>query len=106
MRALREIGPSTGVSVSCIAPGGTASGMVTPAIQASMRAQGITVQTPDYVAQAAVMLASNKEWNGKSLALLGFHTTEVEGPLADLMPQWYGQYHTEMAKKAASVVVK
>lgn len=104
MRALREIGPSTGVSVSCIAPGGTASGMVTPAAQASMRAQGITVQTPEYVAQAAVMLASDKEWNGKTVALLGFHAVQVEGPLKSVMPQWYGQYRTDTATKAASVV--
>jgi hypothetical protein len=93
------------MSVSCIAPGGTASGMVDDKIQAGMKALGIPVQTAEYVAPTALILASNKEWNGKSLTLIRFHTTELEGPLLETMPIWYGKYNTHMAARAGKVPI-
>ncbi|KAH8817109.1 hypothetical protein F5884DRAFT_778452 [Xylogone sp. PMI_703] len=105
MRALREIAPSMGVSVSCIAPGGTATGMVDAEIQKAMEARGIPVQDASYVATGAVLLASQRGWNGKSLTMIGSKATEVEGPLADMMPLWYGKHNVDLAMRAATVPI-
>jgi hypothetical protein len=69
----------------------------------AFRAKGIPVNKPYSVALAAALLASRKEWNGKSLTIIGDRYTEVEGPILDLQPQWYGEYNTDMARRAASV---
>ena len=69
----------------------------------AFRSFGIPLQSPDYVALAALFLASNKEWNGKSLTLIGSRATEVEGSLTETQPRWYGEYNLEMAAKAANV---
>ncbi|KAK5219937.1 hypothetical protein LTR99_004183 [Exophiala xenobiotica] len=80
MRALRHEAPKQGVNVALIAPGGT-----------------------EYVATAALWLASDPAHNGKGLTLIGSVATEVEGPLLETQPTWYGQYNLDMAAKAANV---
>ena len=69
----------------------------------AFRAKGIPVNKAYSVALAALFLASNPENNGKSLTIIGDKYTEIEGPLSQLQPQWYGEYNTEMARNAASV---
>ncbi|KAF2102083.1 NAD(P)-binding protein [Rhizodiscina lignyota] len=101
LRAMRVDAPKMDVSVSAIAPGATA--MVSSGIKEAMEANGITVQTPEYVALAATMLASDKKWNGKVLALLDFGATEVEDAIQQTMPQWYGKRNVDAAAKAASI---
>lgn len=123
MRALRHTAPTVGVSIALIAPGGTGNsfqlqfpkkahpltrlntetGMLDEAARKSFRSLGIPLQSPDYVAQAALFLASNPEHNGKGLTLIGSVATEVEGPLLETQPTWYGKYNLEAAAKAANV---
>lgn len=69
----------------------------------AFRAKGIPVNKAYSVALAAVFLATNPEYNGKALTIIGDMYTEVEGPILKLQPQWYGEYNTEMARIAASV---
>ena len=69
----------------------------------AFRAKGIPVNKAYSVALAALFLACNPANNGKSLTIIGDIYTEIEGPLSQLQPQWYGEYNTEMARKAASV---
>lgn len=69
----------------------------------AFRSLGIPLQSPEYIAQAALWLASNPENNGKGLTLIGGVATEVEGPLSETQPLWYGKYNLEMAAKAANV---
>jgi hypothetical protein len=77
--------------------------MLDPTATAGFKALGIPLQPPEYVALAAVFLASNPEWNGKALTLIGSRATEVEAALTETQPLWYGKYNLEMAAKAAAV---
>jgi hypothetical protein len=77
--------------------------MLDEAARRSFRALGIPLQSPDTVARAAVFLASNPAQNGKGLTLIGSVATEVEGPLLETQPLWYGKYNLEAAAKAANV---
>ncbi|KAH8821897.1 hypothetical protein F5884DRAFT_105261 [Xylogone sp. PMI_703] len=103
MRAMKHIAPPLNVTVGCIAPGGTESNMFPIEAAEAFRAKGIPVNKAYSVALAAVFLATKPENNGKSLTIIGDEYTEVEGPLGELQPQWYGAYNTEMARNAASV---
>jgi hypothetical protein len=69
----------------------------------SFRSLGIPLQSPEYVATAALWLASDAAHNGKGLTLIGSVATEVEGPLLATQPAWYGQYNLDAAAKAANV---
>ncbi|KAK5413112.1 hypothetical protein LTR20_006670 [Exophiala xenobiotica] len=103
MRALRHEAPKQGVNVALIAPGGTETGMLDENIRNTFRSLGIPLQSPEYVATAALWLASDPAQNGKGLTLIGSVATEVEGPLLETQPTWYGQYNLDMAAKAANV---
>jgi len=103
MRAVRHIAPAWNVNVGCIAPGGTESNMFPIEAADAFRAKGIPVNKAYSVALAAVFLATNPGYNGKALTIIGDRYTEVEGPILELQPQWYGEYNTEMARNAASV---
>ncbi len=77
--------------------------MLDEAARNAFRSLGIPLQSPDYVATAALFLGSNPEYNGKGLTLIGSVATEIEGPLSETQPLWYGKYNLEQAAKAANV---
>ena len=68
----------------------------------AFRAKGIPINKAYSVALAAVFLATNSGYNRKVLTIIGARYTEVEGPILELKPQWYGEYNTEMARNSAS----
>ncbi|KAM0431516.1 hypothetical protein ACHAPT_005494 [Fusarium lateritium] len=103
MRAVRHTAPNDNINVGIIAPGGTVSSLFTPQAAEAFRAQDVPVNDPETVALAAAYLASNRETNGKGLTIIGNKFTEVEDSILQTQPLWYGEFNTEMARKAASV---
>jgi len=103
MRAVRHIAPARGITVGAIAPGGTETSMFPAAAASAFRARGIPVNAASTVARGAVFLSTTPAWNGKALTIIGDKYTEVEGPLAALQPQWYGEWNTDMAVRATTV---
>lgn len=79
------------------------TGMLDENARNSFRSLGIPLQSPEYVATAALWVASNPANNGKGLTLIGSVATEVEGPLKETQSMWYGQYNLDAAAKAANV---
>lgn len=73
---------------------------------AAAKKLGVSVQGPDYVALAGVFLASNRDWNGKTLTLIGSTATEVEGALKETQPLWYGKANTDMVTTATNINYK
>ena len=103
MRSLRSLGPPANFHVGAVAPGGTATNMVGPAIAARMEAVGIVMQPAEYVALGLVTLASDPARNGMCYAMLGHRCFEIEGKVRETMPLWYGEWNTEQALKGALV---
>jgi hypothetical protein len=66
--------------------------MVDAAFARDAKAQGIIVQTPEYVALGAVMLTANKEWNGKSMRLPGFKAAELGDKIRETTSIWKAQH--------------
>ncbi|KAL1894051.1 hypothetical protein Sste5346_006193 [Sporothrix stenoceras] len=106
MRALRHVvaaDPVEKIHVGAIAPGGTETALFPSRAADAFRAQGIPVNTASSVATAAIYLATNATTNGHALTILGDRFTEVEEAITRTQEQWYGQYNTDMARRAASV---
>jgi len=103
MRALKHNAPKDNINVGAIAPGGTGTGMFTSVAADAFRALGIGLNSAMSVATAAVYLANNKETNGKGITIIGERYTEVEDAISAHQKLWYGEYNTEMARRAAGV---
>lgn len=103
MRAIRHNSPLDNINVGAIAPGGTESNLFNAKAAEMFRAQGIPVNKAYSVALAAVYLANNKDMNGKALTIIGDRYTEVEDAIGKTQELWYGEYNTDMARRAAGV---
>lgn len=103
MRALRQNAPADSINVGAIAPGGTQTRLFTSDAASAFRSLGIPVNKASSVALAAVYLASNPATNGKALTVIGDKFTEVEDSILATQHLWYGQYNTDMARRASSV---
>ncbi len=103
MRALRHVVAADHIRVGAIAPGGTETALFPARAADAFRAQGIPVNKAATVARAAIYLATNQHTNGQALTVLGDRCTEVEAAITASQAQWYGEYNTDMARRAASV---
>lgn len=106
MRALRHVvtaDPAEKIHVGAIAPGGTETALFPPRAADAFRAKGIPVNKASSVATAAIYLATNATTNGHTLTILGDRFTEVEEAITRTQRQWYGEYNTDMTRRAASV---
>ena len=77
--------------------------MFTPVATEMFAAKGIPVNRASSVALAAAFLATTPACNGKALTIMGNKYTEVEGPILETQPQWYGEYNTDMVRRATPV---
>ena len=77
--------------------------MITAKATEAFNALGIPVQKPGRPALAALFLASNSDWNGKTLVVIGSRASEVETSIQETEVQWYGKYNSEMAAKGGKV---
>lgn len=81
-----------------------------------LMAAGLPVSSPDFVGLAVAYSATARQnrtvepygkdsnedkpgpWNGRTILTLGDTYTELEEPIANLRPQWFGQENTRLTK--------
>ncbi|KAF2178155.1 putative oxidoreductase,short chain dehydrogenase [Zopfia rhizophila CBS 207.26] len=84
MQGLRDLLPRLDISINCIAPGFTESGMAHEAGTFDrLREAGVPVQQAKDVAAAALYFASHPSVKGETLTVIGAKYFELEKPLKD-----------------------
>ncbi|RYP13364.1 hypothetical protein DL765_006905 [Monosporascus sp. GIB2] len=101
------------ITINGVAPAATATGLLQPHLAAPIVARGLPVSSAHFVGLALVYAATATQerrvevygresearymwrpaqrWNGRVLLTLGGRYTELEEPLADLRPFWFGR---------------
>lgn len=44
------------------------------------------------------MLSTKSRWHGRTIVTMGETYTEVEGPIAELRPQWFGEENARLTR--------
>ncbi|KAI0198466.1 short chain dehydrogenase reductase [Astrocystis sublimbata] len=112
IRALRSVVPRDGITINGVAPAATKTNLLPDDLAAPIIALGLPVSTAEFVARALVYSATARQtrrveaygqeteaevwtdgerWNGRVIVTLGDSYVEVEEPLADLKPFWFGR---------------
>ncbi|KAK8134548.1 hypothetical protein PG984_006560 [Apiospora sp. TS-2023a] len=109
------------ITINGVAPAATITGMLSPEFAAPILAQGLPVSSAHFVGLALVysatatqesrvavygkesearrMWEAGQRWNGRVLLTLGETCTELEEPLADLGPFWFGAENIRLMRK-------
>lgn len=110
MRALRSTYPRDGITINAVAPAATITQLLPQDLAAPIIAQGLPVSSAEHVGRAVAFSATSNmsrrvelygkdaegllhlagRWNGRCILTLGDTYTELEEPIADLRPQWFG----------------
>lgn len=121
MRALRSTLPLYNITINSVAPAATNTKILPPNLAAPLIAAGIPISSPDVVGLAVAYSAtarqnrrvqpygkdSNEEkpgpWNGRTIMTMGNTYTELEEPIANLRPQWFGQDNVHLTRMQQTV---
>ncbi|KAI1434148.1 short chain dehydrogenase reductase [Xylaria sp. CBS 124048] len=119
VRSLRSVVIKDGITINAVAPCGTATPSMVPEFLKSMEDRGLAVSSPDVVGLALAYSATALQermvdlygkdqqdelfkkgrWNGRCILTLGETYTEIEQPLADLKPFWFGQDNVQQIRR-------
>ncbi|KAF1829170.1 NAD(P)-binding protein [Decorospora gaudefroyi] len=112
VRALRSLLPQDGITINGVAPAATITRLLPSHLAAPIIAAGLPVSTAEHVGRALVYAATARQprrvavygkerageqytggerWNGRIILTLGDTYTELEEPLSDLRPWWFGR---------------
>lgn len=117
VRALRPVLPRHGITINAVAPAATITALLPANLAGPLVAAGLPVSSAEFVAAAVVHSATAGEeqrvdpygkdvdgakgegrWNGRVVLTLGDKYTELEGPLADLRPSWFGEENARLTR--------
>ncbi|KAI0506889.1 short chain dehydrogenase reductase [Xylaria bambusicola] len=118
IRALRSVVVKDGITINGVAPAATLTRLLPEHLAAPIIAMGLPVSTSDFVGLALVHSATAQQrrrvevygkemekevwteerWNGRVILTLGETYTEIEEPLADLRPFWFGQENLRLTR--------
>ncbi|KAK0516959.1 hypothetical protein JMJ35_000114 [Cladonia borealis] len=117
VRSLRAVTLKDNITINTVTPAATITSLLPQNLAAPIIAAGLPVSSADFVGLAVVYSAVGKQprrvepygkdtdesdgpgrWHGRGILTLGETYTEVEGPVADLRPQWFGQKNTELTR--------
>lgn len=112
------------ITINGVAPAATITGLLNPELAAPIVAQGLPVSSARFVGLALVYSATatqarrvavygkesearhlweaGQRWNGRVLLTLGETCTELEEPLADLRPFWFGADNLRLTRMQQS----
>lgn len=118
MRALRPITLLDNITINSVAPAATITKLLPKNLAAPIMAAGLPVSTSEHVGLAVAYSAVAHEerkvepygkddestmqqggrWNGRTILCLGDDYTELEGPIADLRGQWFGEKNMKLTR--------
>lgn len=118
IRSLRSVAIRDNITINGVAPAATITRLLPAHLAAPIIQQGLPVSDAHFVGLALVHSATatqnrmvepyGKEqetdrfkpnrWNGRVILTLGDVYTELEEPLADLRPFWFGQENTRFTR--------
>ncbi|KAI0109093.1 short chain dehydrogenase reductase [Nemania sp. FL0031] len=118
IRALRSVIVKDGITINGVAPAATLTKLLPENLAAPIIAMGLPVSTADFVGLALVHSATayqrrrvevygkeveseiwtEERWNGRVILTIGESYTEIEEPLADLRPFWFGQENLRLTR--------
>ncbi|KAI4217472.1 MAG: hypothetical protein LQ351_000067 [Letrouitia transgressa] len=118
VRALRPITLLDNITINSVAPAATITKLLPKNLAAPIMAAGLPVSTSEHVGLAVAYSAVAHEerkvepygkddestmqqggrWNGRTILCLGDDYTELEGPIADLRGQWFGEKNMKLTR--------
>ncbi|KAJ3580036.1 hypothetical protein NPX13_g528 [Xylaria arbuscula] len=118
IRALRSVVVKDGITINGVAPAATLTKLLPEHLAAPIIAMGLPVSNSEFVGLALVYSATahqrrrvevygketekeiwtEERWNGRVILTLGDSYTEIEEPLADLRPFWFGQENLRLTR--------
>ncbi|KAI0474772.1 short chain dehydrogenase reductase [Xylaria cf. heliscus] len=118
IRSLRSVIVKDGITINGVAPAATLTNLIPGHLVAPIIAMGLPVSSSDFVGLALVHSATayqrrrvevygkeeeaqvwtEERWNGRVILTLGETYTELEEPLADLRPFWFGQENLRLTR--------
>ncbi|KAL8746778.1 MAG: hypothetical protein Q9190_001257 [Brigantiaea leucoxantha] len=118
VRALRPIVLMDNITINSVAPAATITKLLPKNLAAPIMAAGLPVSTSEHVGLAVAYSAVANEdrkvepygkddeetmekggrWNGRTILCLGDGYTELEGPIADLRAQWFGEKNMKLTR--------
>ncbi len=119
VRSLRNNLTQGSISINAVVPAATETRLIAPEFLGPIKQFRLPLSSARHVGLALVYSAIAKEnrkvevygkeeneqlnkvgrWNGRVILALGDTWTELEEPLADLKPQWFGEVNTALTKK-------
>ncbi|CEJ91137.1 Putative Short chain dehydrogenase reductase family [[Torrubiella] hemipterigena] len=116
IRALRSSIRLQGITINAVAPAATITNLLPPHLAAPIIAAGLPISTAEFVGLALVysatanqsgivelygkdapeLLTAESRWHGQTILTLGHKYTELDGPIASLRPQWFGDENTTL----------
>ncbi|KAL9628322.1 MAG: hypothetical protein Q9164_007319, partial [Protoblastenia rupestris] len=117
VRALRSTLPCHDISINAVAPAATITKLLPQHLAKPLMAAGLPISTAHIVGLAVVYSAVAKQqrlvevygkddgiersgkWNGRTILTLGEDYTELEEPIADLRPTWFGWKNTSLTRQ-------
>nr|AUW30993.1 putative short-chain dehydrogenase/reductase [Cladonia uncialis subsp. uncialis] len=117
VRSLRSTLPTTNITINAVAPSATYTPLIREFVK-PIDAAGLPVSTPEFVGLALVYSATARQsrgveaygkekeadilhegrWNGRVIMTLGTRYTELEEPIAELRPVWFGKENFELSR--------
>jgi hypothetical protein len=118
VRSLRSTIIQDNITINGVAPAATITKLLPGNLAAPILAAGLPVSSAYFVGLALVWSAVGTEprkvevygkeddsslsksgrWNGRVILTLGETYTELEEPIADLRPQWFGQENLRLTR--------
>lgn len=118
VRSLRSTIIHEGISINAVAPAATITSLLPQHLADPIMAAGLPVSSAQFVGLALVYSATAQEirqveaygkekdsemerkarWNGRVILTLGDRYTEIEGPVASLREQWFGEENTRLTR--------
>lgn len=120
IRALRSVIVRDGITINGVAPAATITNLLPGHLAAPIQAQGLPVSSARFTGLALVYSATatqdrrvqlygkdrdadlwqvGERWNGRIIMTLGDTYTELEEPIADLRPFWFGNENTKITRR-------
>lgn len=116
VRSLRSVLPREDISINSVAPAATITKLLPENLAAPLMAAGLPVSEANFVGLAIVYSAVQRQtgrvedygkdvegtgfgrWNGRTILTLGEGYTELEGPIANLKPKWFGEQNAKLTR--------
>ena len=118
VRSLRSTIIHEDITINAVAPAATITSLLPQHLADPIIAAGLPVSSAHFVGLALVYSATAQEtrqveaygrdkdsemgrkarWNGRVILTLGDRYTEIEGPVASLRGQWFGEENTRMTR--------